>query len=161
MAETTETVSARESTPFTNEHFAAYCLRMVSSNDMGTPAEIGMQSEPENADSNGENSNATTAGENGHQPNPPMQLTKPKQPIYKGPLNGFLFCKDCGSKLYYHAVDYSKKKGNDNPGMYTCGRYQIYKACTAHYIRRSVIEKIVLDEIRKVCRLAQDGKGLT
>ena len=43
--------------------------------------------------------------------------------------------------------------------MYTCGRYQIYKACTAHYLRRSVIEKIVLDEIWKVCRLAQ-GNGV-
>ena len=32
---------------------------------------------------------------------------------------------------------------DDTPDMYGCGKYQIYKACTAHYIRRSVIEKIV------------------
>lgn len=68
----------------------------------------------------------------------------------KGPLNGFLFCKDCGSKLYFHYAPKLKR-----PGFYNCGRYQRYQDCTLHYIRMYVIEEIVLEQVRRVCRMAQ------
>lgn len=68
----------------------------------------------------------------------------------KGPLNGFLFCKDCGTKLYFHYAPKLKR-----PGFYNCGRYQLYQACTLHYIRMYVIEEIVLEQVRKVCKMAQ------
>ena len=68
----------------------------------------------------------------------------------KGPLNGFLFCKDCGSKLYFHYAPKLKR-----PGFYNCGRYQMYQDCTLHYIRMYVIEEIVLEQVRRVCRMAQ------
>ena len=71
----------------------------------------------------------------------------------KGPLNGFLFCKDCGSKLYFHYAPKLKR-----PGFYNCGRYQMYQDCTLHYIRMYVIEEIVLEQVRRVCRMAQSDE---
>ena len=71
----------------------------------------------------------------------------------KGPLNGYLFCKDCGSKLYFH---YAPKL--TRPGFYNCGRYHLYKACTIHYIRMYVIEQIVLEEIQRLCKKVQDDE---
>ena len=68
----------------------------------------------------------------------------------KGPLNGFLFCKDCGSKLYFHYAPKLKR-----PGFYNCGRYQMYQDCTLHYIRMYVVEEIVLEQVRRVCRMPQ------
>lgn len=68
----------------------------------------------------------------------------------KGPLNGFLFCKDCGSKLYFHYAPKLKR-----PGFYNCGRYQMYQDCTLHYIRMYVVEEIVLEQVRRICRIAQ------
>ena len=73
-----------------------------------------------------------------------------RQDIDKGPLNGFLFCKDCGSKLYFHYAPKLKR-----PGFYNCGRYQMYQDCTLHYIRMYVVEEIVLEQVRRVCRMAQ------
>ncbi len=71
----------------------------------------------------------------------------------KGPLNGYLFCRECGTKLYFH---YAPKL--IRPGFYNCGRYQLYRACTIHYIRMYVIEQIVLEEIQRVCKMAQDDE---
>lgn len=71
----------------------------------------------------------------------------------KGPLNGLLFCKDCGTKLYFH---YAPKL--IRPGFYNCGRYQLYKACTIHYIRMYAIEQIVLEEIQRVCKMAHEDE---
>ena len=76
-----------------------------------------------------------------------------RQDREKGPLNGYLYCKDCGSKLYFH---YAPKL--TRPGFYNCGRYQLYKACTIHYIRMFAIEQIVLEEIQRFCRMAQDDE---
>ena len=76
-----------------------------------------------------------------------------KQDRDKGPLNGFLFCKDCGSKLYFHYAPKLKR-----PGFYNCGRYQSYQDCTLHYIRMYVIEALVLEQIQKVCRMAKSNE---
>lgn len=72
----------------------------------------------------------------------------------KGPLNGYLYCKDCGTKLYFH---YAPKLLR--PGFYNCGRYQIYNACTIHYIRMYSVEQIVLEQIQRCCRMLQDNEA--
>ncbi len=66
----------------------------------------------------------------------------------KGPLNGYLFCKDCGTKLYFHYAPKLKR-----PGFYNCGRYQRYSACSIHYIRMYAIEQIVLEQIQHFCKI--------
>lgn len=72
----------------------------------------------------------------------------------KGPLNGYLFCKDCGTKLYFHYAPKLKR-----PGFYNCGRYQLYSACTIHYIRMYVVEQIVLEQIQRLCKMVQDDEA--
>ena len=43
----------------------------------------------------------------------------------KGPLNGFLYCPDCGSKLYFN------HPSAQNQRYYSCGYYLHYKKCTS------------------------------
>jgi hypothetical protein len=49
----------------------------------------------------------------------------------KGPLNRFLYCPDCGSKLYFNHP--SQLTAN---GTYSCGYHLHYKKCTSYYVRR-------------------------
>jgi len=62
---------------------------------------------------------------------------------------GLVKCEDCG-----YALGYSF--GN-NIEQYTCGQYRRHgkKFCTCHYIRKDVLEKVVLDDIRKYSKLAK------
>ena len=62
---------------------------------------------------------------------------------------GFVKCEDCGYALGYA---YSQ-----NIEQYTCGQYRRHgnKFCTCHYIRKDVLEKVVLDDIRKYSKLAK------
>ena len=69
----------------------------------------------------------------------------------KGPLNGFLYCPDCGSKLYFSHPSRLKTSGT-----YMCGYYMHYKKCTTHYIRRDELEPVVLAQLRTDCAFARD-----
>lgn len=69
----------------------------------------------------------------------------------KGPLNGFLYCPDCGSKLYFSHPSRLKTSGT-----YMCGYYMHYKKCTTHYIRRDELEPAVLAQLRSDCAFAKE-----
>lgn len=69
----------------------------------------------------------------------------------KGPLNGFLYCPDCGSKLYFSHPSRLKTSGT-----YMCGYYMHYKKCTTHYIRRDELEPTVLAQLRADCVFARE-----
>ena len=69
----------------------------------------------------------------------------------KGPLNGFLYCPDCGSKLYFNHPSRLKTSGT-----YMCGYYMNYKKCTTHYIRRDELEPAVLSQLRADCAFARE-----
>ena len=62
---------------------------------------------------------------------------------------GFVKCEDCG-----YALGYSTSQGIE---QYTCGTYRRHgrKYCSCHYIRKDVLEKVVLDDIRKYSKLAK------
>lgn len=64
------------------------------------------------------------------------------------PLSGFLYCSDCGGKLKMGYV-WNKKK-NEYRYNFDCGRLKRYgKAyCFSHYIPATVLEEIVLEDIR-------------
>ena len=71
------------------------------------------------------------------------------------PLTGILFCADCGKKMY-HKQGYHDKhhKPHDE---YVCSSYRQHSKdgrCTCHYIRVEVVEKLILDTIRRVSELA-------
>ena len=72
----------------------------------------------------------------------------------KGPLNGFLYCPDCGSKLYFNHPTRLK-----TVGTYMCGYYMHYKKCTTHYIRRDELEPAVLARLRADCAFAREHEA--
>lgn len=74
-----------------------------------------------------------------------------KQVWEKGPLNGFLYCSDCGRKLYFSYITRLKTSG-----AYMCGNYRQYKMCSSHYIRRDELESAVLSQLRADCAFARD-----
>ena len=63
---------------------------------------------------------------------------------------GFVKCEDCG-----YALGYSFSQGIE---QYTCGHYRRHgkNFCSCHYIRKDVLEKVVLDDIRKYSKLAKN-----
>ena len=72
----------------------------------------------------------------------------------KGPLSGFLYCPDCGSKLYFNHPTRLKTSGT-----YMCGYYMHYKKCSTHYIRRDELEPAVLDQLRADCAYAKEHEA--
>lgn len=68
-------------------------------------------------------------------------------------FSGLLYCADCGSKLYYCA----SKSIKDGQEFYRCSQYKENRgSCTIHFIRDSVLKKLVLDTIRKVAKYVQE-----
>jgi len=63
---------------------------------------------------------------------------------------GFVKCEDCG-----HAMAYAYSQ---NIEQYTCGQYRHNgkNFCSCHYIRKDVLEQVVLDDIRKYSKLAKN-----
>lgn len=67
-------------------------------------------------------------------------------------LSGLLYCADCGSKLSHR---YNSRNKYDADNSYGCSSYQQYtRNCTMHYIRVSVVEKLILETIREVSAYA-------
>ena len=67
---------------------------------------------------------------------------------------GYLFCGECGHRLYLHRGKTVKTENN----AFQCGGFQRRVAeCTAHYIREQVIEQIVLESLKKMTALAREN----
>lgn len=68
---------------------------------------------------------------------------------------GFVKCADCGYALAY--------SGSHGIEQYSCGQYRRHgkKFCSCHYIRKDVLEKVVLDDIkRNACLASEKGEEL-
>jgi len=64
---------------------------------------------------------------------------------------GLMYCADCGSKMYFRrGPSVSKRKES-----YYCGAYGKKLNCSLHFIQRSVMEELVLNDLKKVTRIAQ------
>lgn len=82
--------------------------------------------------------------------------SRKKVPTVREPdiLGGFLFCADCGSRMYITRSSVLPRKN-----CYHCGKYKrSNELCTAHYIRESVIHHLILNELQKVIAIAQNDK---
>ena len=80
-----------------------------------------------------------------------------KRPDKHGEMDkfaGYLFCSECGKRLYLHrgkTIDPAKNN-------FMCGGYQKRSTdCTSHYIRETVIEQIVLQSIREMTAFAREN----
>ena len=68
--------------------------------------------------------------------------------------SGILYCADCGAKLYFKV----RKKGTPKAYSFICSNYSKHlgkELCTRHYIREMALDRIILEEIRKVTAQAR------
>ena len=79
-----------------------------------------------------------------------------KRPDIQGEVDkfaGYVYCGECGKRLYLHRGKTIKPENNH----FQCGGFQSRTIdCTAHYIRESVLEEIVLTDLRKMTALARE-----
>ncbi len=72
-------------------------------------------------------------------------------------LKGYLFCPDCGSKLWYHT-----NTRNKDIHFFSCSNYEgDYRGTckSRHYIREDALEFILLSELRHMAALLQKDEG--
>ena len=70
-----------------------------------------------------------------------------------GMFSGMVYCADCGNKLHLCRTK-SWDRSLDN---YGCGTYKRRRGeCSAHYIRSTVLETLVLDNLQKVIAYVRD-----
>ena len=79
-----------------------------------------------------------------------------KRPDQQGEMDkyaGYLFCGECGQKLYLHR----SKSFPTEKNFFQCGGYQTKggQHCTAHYIREQVIDKIILKKLQDMTAFAR------
>lgn len=83
---------------------------------------------------------------------------KRRRPTKSGKIalfSGLLYCADCGSKLGFHSAT-NNGYVTDN---YICNKYRNSRGvivCSSHYIRESVLESLVLENLRSVIAFARD-----
>jgi DNA invertase Pin-like site-specific DNA recombinase len=74
-------------------------------------------------------------------------------------LTGLLYCADCGAKMTHRRRNEEYRK-YDADNAYICSRYrQLTSDCTMHYIRVSVVEKLILSAIRKVSGYVRENEN--
>ncbi len=80
-----------------------------------------------------------------------------KRPDKQGEIDkyaGILYCGECGSRLYLHRAKTMNPKLNN----FSCGGYQSRKTdCTSHYIRESVLDRIVLENLKEMTAYAREN----
>ena len=67
---------------------------------------------------------------------------------------GYLYCADCGMKLYLHRGKHIKPDHN----FYECGGYQTKGGgyCSIHHIKAMELDEVVLAELKKITLLARE-----
>lgn len=80
-----------------------------------------------------------------------------KRPDKQGEMDkyaGYLYCGECGSRLYLHRAKTMKPEQNN----FMCGGYQSRTTdCTSHYIREQVLDKIVLEQLKTMTAKAREN----
>jgi len=67
------------------------------------------------------------------------------------PLTGLIYCADCGHKMTHKQPSPTKEKKYDSDNSYICGGYRHFtQNCTMHYIKTSVLQKLILSAIQEV-----------
>ena len=78
------------------------------------------------------------------------RLTKMEE---QNKYSGLVFCADCGSNMVLHRAHTMSASYNH----FTCRTYKKDgEACTGHYIRECVLDKVVLEDLRRVTAMARE-----
>ena len=73
-----------------------------------------------------------------------------------GPLNGLIYCSDCGSKLHIARAQTIKPTNE----YYSCSKYKNkLTGCTSHRITRVALEHLVLEDLRRVTAFAKEREA--
>ena len=73
-------------------------------------------------------------------------------------LDGLLYCGDCG-----HRISVTPRRRKDNKCYTICNYYRTYrkkKICTTHSNNYDILEKVIIDSIRKECKIYIDKKKI-
>ncbi|MGN0179010.1 MAG: recombinase family protein [Monoglobaceae bacterium] len=80
-----------------------------------------------------------------------------KRPDVQGETDkyaGYLYCGECGSRLYLHRGKTVKSEENN----FQCGGFQRRTTdCSAHYIREQALDRIVLNNLKTVTAFAREN----
>ena len=72
------------------------------------------------------------------------------------PFSGMVYCADCGKKMYLcRSSSFADDQEHLKCSTYANGTND----CTVHYIRTSVLSKIVLSEINKLLVMVNENEG--
>lgn len=79
---------------------------------------------------------------------------RPNRQGEMGLFSGLLVCADCGENLY---VQRYKGKDGRHQDCYICGSYKrrIKKDCSAHFIRRDMLEELLTENLKGVTQYAK------
>ena len=82
--------------------------------------------------------------------------TRPEGAAARCPLNGLVFCADCGAPLYL-----SVNRSDPRRDFFKCGNYSASSpgTCSIHYVRRTLLTELVLAEIAALARRAAADEG--
>lgn len=74
------------------------------------------------------------------------------------PYSGLVFCADCGKMLNLHRAHTMEESKNN----FMCSTYKRYgkEECSSHYLRQCQLDKIILDDIRRVTHFARQDEAL-
>lgn len=61
-------------------------------------------------------------------------------------LKGFVYCHECGHRIGFRKISSKYIYGDCNYYL----KYRKYHACTSHSIRYDLLEKVILDEVKKI-----------
>jgi hypothetical protein len=84
------------------------------------------------------------------------------------PLTGFLYCSDCGRRLYNHRVNACQTTNRRNgktitqaaKNVYTCPTYYIHRHdCTMHYISTAAVSALILETIKRATAYARNNEA--
>jgi DNA invertase Pin-like site-specific DNA recombinase len=92
-----------------------------------------------------------------------------RRPDKKGeanPLTGLVFCADCGAPMHNRRSGYKENENGEwayTVDVYECSAHRsavekFIDTCSLHFIRSSVIQKLVLDKIREVSGYVRENE---
>ncbi len=74
------------------------------------------------------------------------------------PYSGMIFCADCGFPLVLHRAHTMEESKNN----FACSSYKRFgkEKCTSHYLRETLLAKVILDDIKRVTHFARQDEAL-